>query len=217
MIDVALADDQAIIREGIKMILSLDNEINVLFEAGDGKELLHKIEKKRPDVVLMDIRMPVLDGVEATGLIKERYPNVRVIILTTFNDDEYIFQGLKNGADGYILKDSNSEDIIKAIKTAHAGNILLNPEVAAKVVRALNASDSWNLKQNNPPEGLHLLTSRELDVAKLIAGGRSNKEICEKLFLSEGTVKNYVTRILEKLELNSRTGLAVYMMSINKN
>ena len=142
MIDVALADDQEIIREGIKMILSLDNEINVVLEAGNGKELLDKIAKRQPDVVLMDIRMPVLDGVEATRLIKEKYANIRVIILTTFNEDEYIFRGLKNGADGYILKDSNSEDIIKAIKTAYAGNILLNPQVAAKVVRALNASDT---------------------------------------------------------------------------
>jgi DNA-binding NarL/FixJ family response regulator len=213
MINVALADDQEIIREGIKMILSLDNEINILFEAGDGNELLHEMEKRLPDVVLMDIRMPVLDGVEATKLVKEKYPDVRVIILTTFNEDEYIFRGLKNGADGYILKDSNSEDIIRAIKTAHAGNVLLNPEVAAKVVRALNTMDISDTKPEKQSSALHLLTPRELEVAKLVADGKSNKEICEHLFLSEGTVKNYVTRILEKLELNSRTGLAVYMMS----
>ena len=161
--------------------------------------------------------MPVLDGVEATRLIKEKYANVRVIILTTFNDDEYIFQGLKNGADGYILKDSNSEDILRAIKTAHAGNILLNPEVAAKVVRALNASDTKKPNPDKLSQSLHLLTPRELDVAKLIADGRSNREICENLYLSEGTVKNYVTKILEKLELNSRTELAVYMMTHSKN
>ncbi len=213
MINVALADDQEIIREGIKMILSLDNEINILFEAGDGNELLHEMEKRLPDVVLMDIRMPVLDGVEATKLVKEKYPDVRVIILTTFNEDKYIFRGLKNGADGYILKDSNSEDIIRAIKTAHAGNVLLNPEVAAKVVRALNTMDISDTKPEKQSSALRLLTPRELEVAKLVADGKSNKEICEQLFLSEGTVKNYVTRILEKLELNSRTGLAVYMMS----
>ena len=212
MIKVALADDQTIVREGIKMILSLDGELNVIFEAGDGNELLDKMKLHKPDVVLMDIRMPVLDGVEATRIIKEKYPDVRVIILTTFNEDEYIFQGLKNGADGYILKDSNSEDIIRAIKTAHAGNILLNPEVAAKVVRALNAKDPGRTERKSGGI-LKLLTLRELDVARLVAEGKSNREICENLFLSEGTVKNYVTRILEKLELNSRTELAVFMMT----
>ncbi len=212
MIEVALADDQEIIREGIKMILSLDDELRVVFEAGDGNELLDKMKLRKPDVVLMDIRMPVLDGVEATRLIKEKYPGVRVIILTTFNEDEYIFQGLKNGADGYILKDSNSEDIIRAIKTAHSGNILLNPEVAAKVVRALNAKDSGGAERKSAGM-LKLLTPRELDVARLVAEGKTNREICENLFLSEGTVKNYVTRILEKLELNSRTELAVFMMT----
>lgn len=211
MINVALTDDQKIIREGVKMILSLDAEINVVLEAADGRELLNKMQHLQPDVVLLDVRMPHLDGVETTRLIKENYPEVRVIILTTFNQDEYIFQCLKNGADGYVLKDSSAEDIIRAIKTAHAG-ILLNPEVAAKVVRALNASDSIGAKKGNSSYRLHLLTPRELDVAKLIAAGKSNRVICEKLFLSEGTVKNYVTRILEKLELASRTELAVYMI-----
>jgi Response regulator containing a CheY-like receiver domain and an HTH DNA-binding domain len=213
MINVALADDQEIIREGIKMILSLDQEINVVCEAANGQELLNKMELKSPDVVLMDIRMPVMDGVTATRLVKEKYPIVRVIILTTFNTDEYIFQCLKNGADGYILKDSGADDIIRAIKTAYAGNILLNPEVAAKVVRALNASGPAASKNNKQIAKLQLLTPRELDVARLISEGKSNRDICEKLYLSEGTVKNYVTRILEKLELNSRTELAVYILS----
>jgi DNA-binding NarL/FixJ family response regulator len=212
VIDVALADDQEIIREGVKMILSLDPEINILFEAQDGLDLLNKMEKRQPHVVLTDIRMPRLDGVEATRLIKEKYPDVRVIILTTFNTDEYIFQGLKNGADGYILKDSGAEDIIRAIKTAYAGNILLNPEIAAKVVQALNASKAGHSGHETQDGRLHALTPRELDVARLIAQGKSNREICEKLFLSEGTVKNYVTRILEKLELGSRTELALYMI-----
>ncbi len=211
MINVALADDQSIIREGVKMILSLDDEINFLFEAADGAELLEKMQENRPHVVLMDIRMPRLNGVEATRLVKERYPDVRVIILTTFSQDEYIFQALKNGADGYILKDSGAEDIIRAIKTAHAGNVLLNPEIAARVVRALNAPGGQALGAEKQ-DRLNLLTAREMDVSRLIAEGKSNREIGEQLFLSEGTVKNYVTRILEKLELNSRTELALFMV-----
>jgi DNA-binding NarL/FixJ family response regulator len=205
-----LADDQEIVREGIKMILSLDDEISITGEAGNGRELLGLIERDIPDVVLMDIRMPGLDGVEATKIIKQKYPEVRVIILTTFNEDEYIFKGLKNGADGYILKDSGSDDIIKAIKTAHHGNILLNPEVAAKVVRALNASDNKEHRENNE-KSLGLLTPRELEVARLVAEGKNNREIGNQLFLTEGTVKNYVTRILEKLELTSRTEIAIYL------
>jgi len=211
MINVILADDQKIVREGIKMILSLDNEINILGEADNGKQLLEVLSEKMPEVVLMDIRMPVMDGVEATRLLKKNYPSIKVIILTTFNEDEYIFKGLKNGADGYILKDSGSDDIINAIKTVNKGNILLNPEVAKKVVRALADYDISNGHKFHDKSKLKLLTPREMDVAKLIADGKSNKFICETLFLTEGTVKNYVTRVLEKVELKSRTELALYM------
>lgn len=215
MIDVILVDDQKIVREGIKMILSLDNEINVIGEAKNGENLLNMISSKTPDVILMDIRMPVMDGVEATRIIKEKYPQIKVIILTTFNQDEYIFRGLKNGADGYILKDSESSDIINAVKTAYKGNILLNPDVAKKIVNALNSNVVLDTDKNpGSTNSLKLLTPREIDVAKLVAEGKNNKFICETLFLTEGTVKNYVTRILEKLELSSRTELALYMKKI---
>ncbi|MDQ7094650.1 response regulator transcription factor [Desulfosporosinus sp. PR] len=210
MINVILTDDQEIVREGLKMMLSLDEEIRIIGEASNGRELLLLLEKQLPDVILMDIRMPGLDGVETTEIIKREHPEIRVIILTTFNEDEYIFRGLKNGADGYILKDSGSDDIIKAIKTAYSGNILLNPEVAAKVVKALNTTD-YNSKSDNEATNLTLLTPRELEVARLVAEGKNNREIGNSLFLTEGTVKNYVTRILEKLELNSRTELALYI------
>jgi DNA-binding NarL/FixJ family response regulator len=212
LINVVIVDDQKIVREGIKMILSLDDQINILAEAENGQELLELLPSKTPDIVLMDIRMPVMDGVEATRLIKEKYPNIKVIILTTFNEDEYIFKCLKNGADSYILKDSGSHDIINAIKTAYTGNILLNPEVAKKLVNALTSTTASNMDKNTDNNNkFKLLTPREMDVAKLIANGKSNKCICETLFLTEGTVKNYVTRILEKLELTSRTELALYM------
>ena len=216
MIDVVLVDDQEIVREGIKMILSLDDEINILGEAENGKRLLEILPIKMPDVILMDIRMPIMDGVDTTKLIKEKYPNIKVIILTTFNEDKYIFKGLKNGADGYILKDSGSYDIINAIKTVYSGNILLNPEVAKKIINVLeHNSKPYVDKDLENNHKIKLLTPREIDVAKLIANGKSNKSICETLFLTEGTVKNYVTRILEKLELSSRTELALYINQLN--
>ncbi|MFT8351688.1 response regulator transcription factor [Clostridium saccharoperbutylacetonicum] len=219
MINVILVDDQKIVREGIKMILSLDNEINVLNEAENGKELVDFLKTNEyPDVILMDVRMPIMDGVQATKIVKENFKNIKVIILTTFNEDEYIFDGIKNGADGYILKDAGSEEIIKAIKTAYSGNILLNPEVATKIVRAYTAISSGKQTSsflNEEKKKLNILTKRELEVAKLVAQGKSNKEICLDLFITEGTVKNYLTKIFEKLELASRTELALLINQIS--
>ena len=214
MINVILVDDQEIVREGIKMILSLDEDITILKEAENGKQLLEILHEVHPDVILMDVRMPLMDGVEATKIVKEKYKNIKVIILTTFNEDEYIFEGIKNGVDGYILKDAGSDYIIKAIKTAYNGNMLLDPEVTAKIVRAYNsiANDKQTPSQlTEYKKKLEMLTQRELDVARLVAQGKSNKDICNILFLTEGTVKNYLTKIFEKLELTSRTELALFI------
>ena len=215
MINVILVDDQEIVREGIKMILSLDEEINIIKEAENGRKLLDVLsEGPLPDVILMDVRMPIMDGVEAAKIVKEKYKNIKVIILTTFNEDEYIFEGIRNGVDGYILKDAGSDYIIKAIKTAYNGNMLLDPEVTAKIVRAYNSisTDKQTPTQiNEYKKKLERLTQRELEVAKLVAQGKSNKEICHILFLTEGTVKNYLTKIFEKLELTSRTELALFI------
>jgi len=215
MINVILVDDQEIVREGIKMILSLDEEINIIKEAENGRKLLEiMVEGPLPDVILMDVRMPIMDGVEAAKIVKEKYKNIKVIILTTFNEDEYIFEGIRNGVDGYILKDAGSDYIIKAIKTAYNGNMLLDPEVTAKIVRAYNSisTDKQTPTQiNEYKKKLEKLTQRELEVAKLVAQGKSNKEICHILFLTEGTVKNYLTKIFEKLEFTSRTELALFI------
>lgn len=215
MINVILVDDQLIVREGIKMILSLDDEITIIKEAENGRQLLDILsEGYLPDVILMDVRMPIMDGVEAAKIVKEKYTHIKIIILTTFNEDEYIFEGIKNGVDGYILKDAGSDYIIKAIKTAYNGNMLLDPEVTAKIVRAYNsiASDKQTPTQiNEYKKKLETLTQREIEVAKLVAQGKSNKEICHILFLTEGTVKNYLTKIFEKLELTSRTELALFI------
>ena len=215
MINIILVDDQKIVREGIKMILSLEDEINIMDEAENGRQLLEILnDDKLPDVILMDVRMPIMDGVEATKIIKKNYKNIKVIILTTFNEDEYIFDGIKNGADGYILKDAGSDYIINAIKTVYSGNILLDPEVATKVViayKVLSTDKQTPSALNKYKEKLDLLTQREMDVAKLVAQGKSNKDICNILFLTEGTVKNYLTKIFGKLELNSRTELALFI------
>jgi DNA-binding NarL/FixJ family response regulator len=217
MINIILTDDQEIVREGIKMILSLDAEINIIGEAENGEQLITLLEKVQPDVILMDVRMPVMDGVEATKIIKEIYSDIKIIILTTFSEDEYIFKALKNGADGYILKDAGSEYIIKAIKSACCGTMMLDPEITLKLVKAYNSITNENdhyHKFDNQKHKLALLTPRELDVAELVAKGMSNKDIGSILFLTIGTIKNYVTRILEKLELNSRTELAVFISQV---
>ena len=215
MINVILVDDQKIVREGLKMLLSLDEEIAIVNEAENGKQLLEILsDGDLPDIILMDVRMPIMNGVEATKIIKENYKNIKIIILTTFNEDEYIFDGIKNGADGYILKDAGSDYIIKAIKTAYNGNIILDPEVTTKIVRAYNSLSNDNQTPsmiNEYKEKLDMLTQREMDVAKLVAKGKSNKDICNILFLTEGTVKNYLTKIFGKLELNSRTELALFI------
>lgn len=214
MIKVMIADDQEIVREGLKMILSLYEEVLVIGEAPNGKVLLEQLEVMTPDVILMDIRMPVMDGITAAQLVKERHPEVKVIILTTFNEDEYIIQGLKNGVEGYILKDSGSADILNAIKTVYAGSVLLNPKVTERMVEAISSGRDNAMPSRQEaavPDKLGLLTPREAEVARHILSGSSNKEIAQALFVTEGTVKNYVSRILDKLECRNRTELVLYL------
>lgn len=228
-IQVMIVDDQALIREGIRMMLSLHDEINIIGEACNGKDALNKIDdlSDNIDVVLMDIRMPEMDGVNATKVIKDKYPNLKIIILTTFNEDEYIFEGLKNGADGYILKDVKSDEIVKGIKTVYSGNILLQPEIATKVVNVFKGTKSMgeNTKKNkkgimqNNKEDIIIegeyekLTHRETEISILVAQGKTNKEISNELYITEGTVKNHLTKVLNKLELENRTQLALLINS----
>ncbi len=223
MINVMIVDDHSIIREGLSMTLSLYDDINICGEASNGKEAIEFIEDNSVDVVLMDIRMPVMDGVEATKIIKEKFNNIKILILTTFKEEEYIFEALKNGADGYLLKDAKSEEIIKGIKTVYSGNVLLQPEIAAKVVKAFNTmmtshEKKETHKKNNVKEDkgeirgkYETLTVRESEIARLVADGKSNKEISDILFITEGTVKNHLTKILGKLEVRDRTQLALYI------
>ncbi|MGF7060480.1 response regulator transcription factor [Brassicibacter mesophilus] len=218
-IKLMLVDDQSLIREGLSMLLSFCDDIEMIGEACNGKEAIELSDRLSPDVVLMDIRMPVMNGVEATKIIKEKHPNIKIIILTTFNEDEYVFEGLKNGADGYILKDIKSEEMIKGIKTVYSGNVLLQPEVATRLVKVFNNTDFQH--RNGIEKAIEIkgafekLTPRETEIALLVGKGKNNKEISKELYITEGTVKNHLSKILEKLELDNRTQLALYVNKSN--
>lgn len=207
MINILIADDKSLIRDGISMILSLYENINVVGEVNNGKEVIDFVSKVNVDLILMDIRMPVMDGVEATKIIKERYPDIKVLILTTFNEDKYIFEGLKNGADGYLLKDINSDKLVKSIEMVYSGNVLMQPEVAKKMVDFIDRGSLEKEFKDN--KNFSILTNREYEIAILVSEGKSNKEISEILFITEGTVKNHITKILDKLEIRDRTQLAI--------
>lgn len=209
-IRLILADDDSFIRESLKVLLGLDPGISVTGTASNGREALELLESGTPaDVVLMDIRMPDGDGVEGTRIVKTRFPDVRVLMLTTFDDDEYIIQALQNGASGYLLKNVPPDRIIQGIKTVHNGDMLIHPDIARKLATLLRPAAA---AQTHEPIDSYGLTRMELAVAEAISEGLSNKEIAAKLFLSEGTVKNYVTDILGKLSLRDRTQIAIFML-----
>lgn len=189
------------------MMLSLYDTVTIVGEAKNGLEAIEALENVDIDLILMDIRMPIMDGVEATKIIKDKYPKIKVLILTTFNEDKYIFEGLKNGADGYLLKDLSSEELVKAIETVYQGNMLLQPAIAKQVINSIHKKDDTRNKVNK--DNFEELTKREYEIALLVGEGKSNKEISSKLFITEGTVKNHITKILDKLEIRDRTQLAV--------
>jgi DNA-binding NarL/FixJ family response regulator len=204
-IRVIIADDDELIRESLKMILDLDKEIETIGTCTNGNEAYMLCSEKQVDVVLMDIRMPICDGILGTKKIKEAFPNVKVLILTTFQDDEFIFQALKNGANGYILKNTPSAKIKEQIKLAHFGTMLIDPEMAQKLTGMLNNTGDKDLSGYD-------LTNREIEIIKQVSQGFSNKEIAERLYLGESTVKNYISTILDKLNLRDRTQLAVFYL-----
>ena len=205
---VLLVDDQSLFREALATLLGVRADIDVVGEAGNGDEALAQVARLRPDVVLMDLRMPVLDGIAATRRLRVEQPGVRVIALTTFDDDEDVFAALRAGAVGYLLKDVSSARLVEAVLAAARGESVLQPSVAAKVVARfaeLPAGDA-------PPRPQPLvmpLSARELDVLRLLADGRTNREIATELFLAEGTVKNHVTNVLAKLNARDRTQAAL--------
>lgn len=213
MIRILLVDDQALFREGLHTLLSIWDDFDIVGEAANGEEALALIAERQPDVVLMDLRMPVLNGVAATRQATRRFPNARIIVLTTFDDDDHVFEALRAGAVGYLLKDVSSDKLVEAIRAAARGESFLQPSVAAKVLaeftRLAPGSEGRGDAADSADALVEPLSDREREVLHHIAAGASNKEIAAALFLAEGTVKNHVTNILGKLGVRDRTQAAL--------
>ena len=220
MIRIFIVDDQSIIRHGLKSLLELQEDLTVVGDAGNGQEALEAIaslqeKSQQPDVVLLDVRMPIMDGVATTQEITQNFPEIKVLILTTFDDDEYISQAMNYGAKGYLLKESPPEDLAMAIRVVNKGNTYMGSGLLEKI---LHRSHSTSAKPNPPQASnsipdlslqLTELTPREREVLNLIAQGANNREIAQKLYISDKTVKNHVTSILSKLNLRDRTQAAL--------
>lgn len=202
---VLIVDDEALIRDSLKLILGLEEDIEVVGTAKNGQEAVEICKREVVDVVLLDIRMPVMDGVLATKYIKEINRNIKIVILTTFKDDEYIEQAIKNGATGYILKTQSTDSIVDTLRMVYRGISVFEEEVAKSISNMLKNETKMTYKDLN-------ITEREFEILKLIGEGLSNKEIATKLYLSEGTVRNYITELLNKLNLRDRTQLAIFYL-----
>ncbi len=200
-----LVDDQSMVRAGLRMLLAGEPDIEVVAEAGNGLEAVAQARRFHPEVVLMDIRMPELDGLEATRRILAADKTARVLILTTFNLDDYVYEALSAGASGFVLKDDPPEQLIAAVRTIAAGDALLSPTVTKNVIQHFT-----RLHRQSPPAAVQTLTPKELDVFRLIARGMSNAEIGRELFISDTTVKTHVTRVLQKLDVRDRVQAVVY-------
>jgi NarL family two-component system response regulator LiaR len=203
VIRVLVCDDQIVVREGLRAILSTAPGVEVVGVTGDGAEAVQLVPRTHPDVVLMDLKMPIMNGVQATRAIRDQYPGVRVLVLTTYDADEWVFDAIRSGAAGYILKDTPRDGLIRAIEDVAAGKTPVDPAVAGKLFVRVSRTAS-------PPTAITAeLSERELDVLRLVGRGLNNAEIARRLSLSEGTVRNYVTSILAKLDVADRTQAAV--------
>lgn len=206
MIKILLAEDQALVRQGLKLMIETDKELQVIGEASNGQEAIDLCEKQSFNLAILDIRMPIMTGLEAMRIIRERWPDMIVLILTTFNDEEYALEALKYKANGYLLKDGESEELIRSIRSALDGGLVIEDHVAAKVMPSLMNSQMHILERDLS------LTNRELDVIACIGEGMNNQEIAAELFLSVGTVKNHISVVLDKLALRDRTQIAIYAL-----
>lgn len=205
MINIIICDDQELVCEGLKAILGTDKDLNVVAVANDGAECVELVGTYMPDLVLMDLKMPVMNGVSATSLIRQKYPSVKILVLTTYDADQWVFDAIRAGAAGYLLKDTPRDNLMTAIKDTVAGKTPVDPAVAGKLFAQIT-------HQTPLPEStaFQQLNEREKEVLSLLAKGLSNADIARRIFLSEGTVKNYVSSIFEKLDVNDRTQAAIY-------
>ena len=214
MINVMIADDQELIRESLKIVLETNADMRVTATAENGRQVLELLKNKPADVILMDIRMPELDGVLCTKAVKEKYPDIRIIILTTFDDDEYVYAALKYGASGYLLKGNGVAELTGAIRAVTSGGTILNPQVINKVVKLFNQMAQSSFVLETDMQGINELSRTERNIAQLVGRGLSNKEISAALSLSEGTVRNSLSAALAKLGLRDRTQLAIWAVQI---
>jgi DNA-binding NarL/FixJ family response regulator len=204
VIRVLICDDQAVVVDGLEMILSSDTEIEVVGTAQDGAEAVQQVGTTHPEVVLMDLKMPGMNGIQATRLIRQSYPQVKVLVLTTFGDDEWVFDAIRSGADGYLLKGTPRAELIRAVKGTAAGQTHVDPSIAGKLF--------LHVAQSSGQPGTTMigdLSERELDILRLLAQGLTNAEIADQLYLTRGTVRNYISAILAKLGVGDRTQAAL--------
>ena len=210
MIKVLIADDQELIRQSLQIVLGVEKDLEVLDSVSNGVEVIRSVRKEKPDVILMDIRMPEMDGVVCTRIIKENYPDIKIIILTTFDDDEYVFNALKYGASGYLLKGISTRELAEDIRKVYNGTALINEDIASKVLKLFSRMAQSNLAIQVEEDQTASLKPSEKQMIALVGRGMSNKEIAGKLNLSEGTVRNGLSVILSKLGLRDRTQLAIW-------
>ncbi|MEA3440779.1 MAG: response regulator transcription factor, partial [Chloroflexota bacterium] len=204
MIRVLICDDQAVVCDGLEMMLDANPQIDVVGKAYDGAHALELVQQAHPDVVLMDLKMPVMNGIQATREIKKRYPDIKVLVLTTFGDDEWVFDAIRSGADGYLLKGTPRDELIRAVEGTVSGQTHIDPNVAGRILSHVASSPG-----DRDTMVAEDLSDRELDVLKLLAEGHTNAEIAERLYLTRGTVRNYVSAILAKLGVDDRTQAAI--------
>ncbi len=210
MIKVLIADDQELIRQSLQIVLGVEKDLEVLDSVSNGVEVIRSVRKEKPDVILMDIRMPEMDGVVCTRIIKENYPDIKIIILTTLDDDEYVFNALKYGASGYLLKGISTRELAEDIRKVYHGTALINEDIASKVLKLFSRMAQSNLAIQVEEDQTASLKPSEKQMIALVGRGMSNKEIAGKLNLSEGTVRNGLSVILSKLGLRDRTQLAIW-------
>jgi DNA-binding NarL/FixJ family response regulator len=209
-IKLLLADDHAMVRKGLQMFLSTQSDLCIVGEASNGQEAIDRTNELSPDMILMDLHMPILDGIEVTKQLKQSHPNVKVIVLTSFSDEDHVLPAIRAGAKGYLLKDIEPDELVRAIRRVWQGQVELHPDAAVRLMNLLSTQDADHNNEDTAASRLAELTKREMEVLRLIAAGKSNKEIGDRLTITEKTVKTHVSHVLDKLGLADRTQAAIF-------